>query len=185
MSDKNKFKPENLKESAEKVWLAGMGALATGQDEGKRIFRDLVEKGKSFEAGLRGKSGEDTADATEDAGDKSGDTWDHLEKNLKGFVDSAMKYVEPVKKNLSRIGDNIESLAETIAEEMGIADPEDRHEKPEEPEPVPEKGYGMRHVGAGWYELTLDGKVIKKVRGKDVASANLKAYLSMQDAKKK
>src|SRR5688572_24967827 len=38
-----------LKANASKVWLAGLGALATAEEEGGKLFRGLVKKGESFE----------------------------------------------------------------------------------------------------------------------------------------
>src|SRR5262245_42554636 len=36
-------------ESAHSVWLAGLGALAAARDEGDRLFRRLVERGRVVE----------------------------------------------------------------------------------------------------------------------------------------
>ena len=41
--------PEEIKANAEKVWMAGLGALATAEEEGGKLFRGLVKKGESFE----------------------------------------------------------------------------------------------------------------------------------------
>ena len=50
MAKKNaKVSPNDLKDSANKVWLAGLGALATAEEEGGRLFRGLVRKGESYE----------------------------------------------------------------------------------------------------------------------------------------
>jgi poly(hydroxyalkanoate) granule-associated protein len=40
---------EELKTSAERVWLAGLGALAEAEKRGDKLFKDLVKKGKHFE----------------------------------------------------------------------------------------------------------------------------------------
>jgi poly(hydroxyalkanoate) granule-associated protein len=45
----NKIQDE-LKESAHKIWLAGLGALAAAEDEGTKLFNRLVDRGKDFEA---------------------------------------------------------------------------------------------------------------------------------------
>jgi len=173
--------PENLRESAEKVWLAGLGALSDGQKEGSRLFKTLVEKGKAFEAQVREK----TSDNLGEAKDKVEYSWDRVEDNLKGFVERATKYVEPVKGQLSKLGEHLEGIAENLAEEMGIVDPEPAPESETPPEPPttaqarptePESPYQLRHAGGDRYEILYQGKVIKKVQGKTVAEANLKAY---------
>ena len=38
-----------VKDNAQHIWLAGLGALATAGEEGNRVFEDLVEKGAKLE----------------------------------------------------------------------------------------------------------------------------------------
>ena len=40
---------EDLKTSLEKVWLAGLGALAQAEKQGGKLFKTLVKKGKKYE----------------------------------------------------------------------------------------------------------------------------------------
>lgn len=40
--------PLELKDSIEKIWLAGLGALTLAEQEGSKLFKDLVEKGQNF-----------------------------------------------------------------------------------------------------------------------------------------
>ena len=40
---------DDVMESARKVWLAGLGALATGQEKGGELFSELVKKGEALE----------------------------------------------------------------------------------------------------------------------------------------
>jgi poly(hydroxyalkanoate) granule-associated protein len=54
MSDKKfTFDPNHLsdqmKESAQQIWLAGLGAFAKNQEEGKKMFDKLVEDGLSLQ----------------------------------------------------------------------------------------------------------------------------------------
>lgn len=46
--------PKELKESVNKVWLAGLGALALAEEEGSKLFKSLVKKGEDYE--VRGKA---------------------------------------------------------------------------------------------------------------------------------
>jgi poly(hydroxyalkanoate) granule-associated protein len=41
---------QDLRDSAHKVWLAGLGALSTVEAEGTRLFQQLVEKGRTLES---------------------------------------------------------------------------------------------------------------------------------------
>lgn len=47
-----------IRESAQNVWLAGLGALAMAGEEGNRLFRQLVKKGESMDRANRAKLGE-------------------------------------------------------------------------------------------------------------------------------
>jgi len=38
-----------VKDNAQHIWLAGLGALATAGEEGNRVFEELVEKGSKLE----------------------------------------------------------------------------------------------------------------------------------------
>lgn len=38
-----------VKDNAQHIWLAGLGALATAGEEGSRVFEELVEKGTKLE----------------------------------------------------------------------------------------------------------------------------------------
>jgi len=41
--------------SAHRVWLAGLGALARAEEEGSRLFSQLVERGRESEVAGRGR----------------------------------------------------------------------------------------------------------------------------------
>lgn len=42
-----------LRESAERIWLAGLGALAVTEEQGTKLFKNLVKKGEGFEKETR------------------------------------------------------------------------------------------------------------------------------------
>lgn len=42
---------EDLTQKGREVWLAGLGAMATVEDEGTKLYNSLVEKGKELEKG--------------------------------------------------------------------------------------------------------------------------------------
>jgi poly(hydroxyalkanoate) granule-associated protein len=44
---------DDLKESAHRIWLAGLGALAAAEQEGSKVFNRLVDRGRDVES--RGK----------------------------------------------------------------------------------------------------------------------------------
>ena len=50
---KQKKQKIDLKESVQKVWLAGLGALAAAEKQGDKLFESLVKQGKRIEPMLR------------------------------------------------------------------------------------------------------------------------------------
>jgi poly(hydroxyalkanoate) granule-associated protein len=46
---RKKSSQQEVIESAHKVWLAGLGAMALAGEEGKAMFQALVEKGEDYE----------------------------------------------------------------------------------------------------------------------------------------
>jgi poly(hydroxyalkanoate) granule-associated protein len=46
---RNGSRAPRMKESAQAVWLAGLGALAAAGEEGNRIFHQLVKRGEAAE----------------------------------------------------------------------------------------------------------------------------------------
>ena len=53
MSKKTRKVQKEVLESANKIWLAGLGALSVAEEEGGKLFNTLVKKGEGFEK--RGK----------------------------------------------------------------------------------------------------------------------------------
>ncbi len=42
-------------ENAHQIWLAGLGAVATAQEEGSKLFKNLVERGEDVEKAGKSK----------------------------------------------------------------------------------------------------------------------------------
>ena len=45
---KNGYVP-GLRDTAQQIWLAGLGAFALAEEEGGKLFRSLVHKGETLE----------------------------------------------------------------------------------------------------------------------------------------
>lgn len=48
-TERSKSATKDLKESAQRIWLAGLGALAVAEEEGVRMFDNLVDRGREWE----------------------------------------------------------------------------------------------------------------------------------------
>ena len=92
---------QSVKESAQQIWLAGMGAFAKAQEEGGKVFEALVKEGVGLQKKTQGLAeerinavtGKMTAMADGVSG-KAGAQWDKLESIFE----------ERVAKTLNRMG---------------------------------------------------------------------------------
>lgn len=111
---------EDVKVSAQKIWLAGLGALSVAEEEGSKLFKNLVREGEKYgEAGRetvnRGYAGAKRGldEATGKAKKAAGETWSKLEEGLD----------ERLAKTLHRIGvptrDEIAALSRRVEELTG------------------------------------------------------------------
>ncbi len=87
----------SIMESAQQIWLAGMGAFSRAQAEGTRMFETLVSEGMTLEQRTR-KMATGRVDAVRDVvesrvgqvKDRATDTWDRLEKVFEDRVQHAL-----------------------------------------------------------------------------------------------
>lgn len=95
-----------IRESAQQIWLAGLGAFAKAQQEGNKVFDALVREGESIQQKTR-KIAEDKV--TEMAAKATG-TWDKLEQVFENRV----------ARSLHSLGvptrDDVAALAKRVSE---------------------------------------------------------------------
>ena len=109
---------KNLGESAQQVWLAGVGAFGRAQIEGTKLFETLVKEGLSLEQVTRKVAGgkvEAVRDAVEtsvgQARERASDTWDRLEKVFEERVQRALRRLEvPSREDLAALIDRVDML---------------------------------------------------------------------------
>ena len=110
MTEANKKVHEEIKESAHKIWLAGLGALAAAEEEGSKIFNTLVEKGEGYES--RGK--EELAkvkDKVEGAFGKAEGSWEKLGDAFDERVAGAVKRLGvPSSDEITQLTQRVEEL---------------------------------------------------------------------------
>ncbi|MBD8643416.1 phasin family protein [Stenotrophomonas sp. CFBP 13724] len=107
-----------LSDSAQQVWLAGLGALGRAQAEGSRFFDSLVKEGEAFESRRREKSTEDGPgwrDNVEEqlgqAREKAAGTWDKVEKAFEDRVHGVLKRLHvPNAEDVSTLNARIDAL---------------------------------------------------------------------------
>jgi len=114
-----------MKDSAHKIWLAGLGAMAAAEEEGSKLFRNLVEKGERIED--RGKEQVEKAKDTMDGVKTSGESyWDTFSNTLDDRVTAIIRRIGvPNKDEIEGLTKKVENLT-TSAEKL----PEKKTTKP-------------------------------------------------------
>ena len=112
-----------VKESAQQIWLAGLGAFSKAQEEGGKVFDALVKDGLSLQRKTQSvaeeKLGEVTSKMSGMASDvqaKAGQHWDKLESIFEDRVSKAMgKLGVPSSKDLAALSQRIDELSARVA----------------------------------------------------------------------
>lgn len=113
---------KSITESAQHIWLAGMGAFNRAQAEGSKLFETLVRDGLSLEqtarkfAGSRANVVRDVVEGRVDqARERASDTWDKLEKVFEERVQRALvKLGVPGRDDLNALTQRVERLTSEL-----------------------------------------------------------------------
>ena len=112
-----------VKESAQQIWLAGMGAFSRAQAEGTKVFETLVKEGTSLQkktqTAAEEKITEVTSKMTSMAGDvqaRAGQHWDKLEGIFEERTAKALgKLGVPSAKDVEALAARIDELSAKLA----------------------------------------------------------------------
>ncbi len=117
MAKKNgKASSKDLKDSANKVWLAGLGALATVGEEGGKMFDELVKKGKAFEPKVMSQV-EMAKDKFEVAKGKAGKAWTKIEGSIDDRVTAAIHRIGvPTRDEIKELSKRVAELTSKVEE---------------------------------------------------------------------
>ena len=118
-----------VKDSAQQIWLAGLGAFSKAQEEGGKVFDALVKEGVSLQrktqAVAEEKIGEVTNKMSGMAGDvsaKAGQHWDKLETIFEERTAKALaKLGVPSAKDVAALTKRIDELSAKVAGLNGSA----------------------------------------------------------------
>jgi poly(hydroxyalkanoate) granule-associated protein len=111
-----------VKDSAQQIWLAGLGAFSKAQEEGGKVFDALVKEGATLQrktqAAAEEKIGEVTGRMSHMAGDvgnKAGQHWDKLESIFEARTAQAMKNLGvPSAREVDALAARIDELAAKV-----------------------------------------------------------------------
>ena len=112
-----------VKESAQQIWLAGLGAFAKAQEEGGKVFEALVKEGTSIQRKTQAAAEEKISEATNrmatmatDISSKASGQWDKLENIFEERVSKALnKLGVPSAKDIDVLIARIEELNRNVA----------------------------------------------------------------------
>lgn len=116
--------PRAIKESAQQIWLAGLGAFAKAQEEGGKVFEALVQEGMNIQRKTQVVAEEKISDATNrmtgiasDMGSRATGQWDKLETIFEDRVAKALARLGvPTSRDLDDMRARLDALTEALAQ---------------------------------------------------------------------
>ena len=110
-----------VKDSAQQIWLAGLGAFSKAQEEGGKVFEALVKEGLSIQRKTQAVAEEKITEATSrvttmasDIGSKAQGQWDKLENIFEDRVAKALaKLGVPSARDLDALSARVDALAKS------------------------------------------------------------------------
>ena len=137
----------SLVESAQQIWMAGVGAFNRAQGEGSKLFEALVSEGMNIEKHTR-KLATGRVDAVRDAVEdrvagarvRATDTWDRLEKVFEDRVQRALnKLGIPGREEVAGLNARVDALTAQLRRNDGKAVPRAAAKKPAAKKPAARK----------------------------------------------
>ncbi|MGE0802366.1 MAG: phasin family protein [Lautropia sp.] len=122
-SDKDNQLAGAVRESAQQIWLAGLGAFAKAQQEGTKVFEALVREGNVLQRRTRAATeeriGDVTGRMTKAAGQiskQATESWDRLEQVFEDRVARALTRLGvPSARDMQDLKSTLETLAANVA----------------------------------------------------------------------
>lgn len=112
-----------VKDSAQQIWLAGMGAFSKAQEEGTKVFEALVKEGTNLQKKTQGIAEEKISEVTgkmsamaDTVTSKAGQNWDKLESIFEARTAKALnKLGVPTAKDVDALVQRVDALAAAVA----------------------------------------------------------------------
>ena len=104
----------DITENAHQIWLAGLGAVATAQEEGSKVFKGLVKKGQEFENVGKGRV-EQAKGAVTGVKVVAESYWETFERALDEKVTGVIHRMGvPTKEEIDVLTERVENLTAAI-----------------------------------------------------------------------
>ncbi|MBL8390211.1 MAG: phasin family protein [Hydrogenophaga sp.] len=116
-----------IKDSAQQIWLAGLGAFSKAQAEGGKAFDTLVKEGLSIQRKTQAVAEERLTEATQrmssmanEIGSKAAGQWDKLENIFEDRVAKALnKLGVPSARDIEALIERIDALSAAVERQGG------------------------------------------------------------------
>ncbi len=112
-----------VKESAQQIWLAGLGAFSKAQAEGGKVFEALVKEGVNMQRKTQTVAEEKITEAAQrmtsaatEMGSRAAGQWDKLETIFEDRVAKALGRLGiPTARDLQALNERIDALTQELA----------------------------------------------------------------------
>jgi len=112
----------SIMESAQNIWLAGLGAFGKAQVEGGKLFQGLVKEGSALEQKTRKIAGAAAnevrgavADSVTQVREKTQDTWQRLEQMFDARLTAALsKLGVPSRKDIEELTKRLDEMSKDM-----------------------------------------------------------------------
>ena len=119
--------PRMARESAQQIWLAGLGAFAKAQEEGGKVFEALVREGLALQRKTQDATEEHLSEAAQrmshlaaGLGERAAGQWDRLEGIFEQRVAKALQRLDvPTADEVQALRERVDALTEEVQQING------------------------------------------------------------------
>jgi poly(hydroxyalkanoate) granule-associated protein len=119
--------PDNVKDSAQQIWLAGLGAFTKAQEEGSKVFDALVQEGLAIQRKTQTAAEAKLSEASQkmnqmasEIGTRATGQWDKLENIFEDRVSKALHRLGvPSAGDIQVLTARIEELSKAVEKLSG------------------------------------------------------------------
>lgn len=105
----------DLRKYTHQIWLAGLGAFAKAEEEGSKLFENLVDAGRDVESKARDKTETRVEEVKSRVKGRTGETLEKMEKAFDERLTGALSRLGiPNKREVEALNSRIEELTRTI-----------------------------------------------------------------------
>lgn len=105
----------DLRKYTHQIWLAGLGAFAKAEEEGSKLFDNLVDAGRDVESKAREKTETRVEEVKSRVKGRTGETLEKMEKAFDERLSGALSRLGiPNKREVEALNSRIEELTRTI-----------------------------------------------------------------------